>query len=55
VPSLLVVAGIAVALVPGVPIAHVAPDVIAPVVLPPLWYSSAEEISARDLRPGSRW
>jgi CPA1 family monovalent cation:H+ antiporter len=49
-PSLLVLAGIAVALIPGVPAVHVAPDVIALVVLPPLLYASAEEISARDLR-----
>ncbi|ACU75771.1 sodium/hydrogen exchanger [Catenulispora acidiphila DSM 44928] len=49
-PSLLVLAGIVVALVPGVPAIHVAPDVIALVVLPPLLYASAEEISARDLR-----
>jgi CPA1 family monovalent cation:H+ antiporter len=49
-PSLLVLAGIAVAYVPGVPSIHVAPDVIALVVLPPLLYASAEEISARALR-----
>ncbi|MEY9931779.1 Na+/H+ antiporter [Catenulispora sp. GP43] len=49
-PSLLVLAGIGVALVPGAPTVHVAPDVIAMVVLPPLLYASAEEISARDLR-----
>jgi CPA1 family monovalent cation:H+ antiporter len=39
-----------VALVPGVPTVHVAPDVIALVVLPPLLYASAEEISVRALR-----
>lgn len=49
-PSLLVLAGIAVALVPGVPAIHVAPDTIALVVLPPLLYASAEEISVRELR-----
>ena len=49
-PSLLVLAGIGVALVPGAPVVHVAPDVIALVVLPPLLYASAEEISARALR-----
>ncbi|WP_307856602.1 Na+/H+ antiporter [Catenulispora pinistramenti] len=49
-PSLLVLAGIGVALVPGAPAVHVAPDVIASVVLPPLLYASAEEISARELR-----
>jgi len=49
-PSLLVLAGLVVALIPEVPTVHVAPDVIALVVLPPLLYASAEEISVRDLR-----
>ncbi|MFI9274855.1 Na+/H+ antiporter [Kitasatospora sp. NPDC052896] len=49
-PSLLVLAGIGVALVPGVPALHVAPQTIALVVLPPLLYASAEELSLRDLR-----
>ncbi|MFH9347956.1 Na+/H+ antiporter [Kitasatospora sp. NPDC017646] len=49
-PSLLVLAGIGVALVPGVPALHVPPQAIALVVLPPLLYSSAEELSLRDLR-----
>ncbi|NUP51689.1 MAG: Na+/H+ antiporter [Catenulispora sp.] len=49
-PSLLVLAGIGVALIPEAPAVHVEPDVIALVVLPPLLYASAEEISARDLR-----
>src|SRR3954466_5536617 len=49
-PSLLVLAGIAVALVPGAPTIRIEPDVIALVVLPPLLYASAEEISSRDLR-----
>lgn len=49
-PSLLVLAGIAVGLVPGVPGVHVPPEVIALVVLPPLLYASAEEISGRELR-----
>ncbi|MEU4114286.1 SDR family NAD(P)-dependent oxidoreductase [Kitasatospora sp. NPDC028055] len=49
-PSLLVLAGIGVALIPGVPALHVPPQVIGTVVLPPLLYASAEELSLRDLR-----
>ncbi|MCX3061709.1 Na+/H+ antiporter [Streptomyces beihaiensis] len=49
-PSLLVVAGLAVGLVPWVPPIHVPPQVISILVLPPLLYASAEEISGRELR-----
>ncbi|MFL6117587.1 MAG: cation:proton antiporter, partial [Catenulispora sp.] len=49
-PSLLVLAGVAVALVPGVPQVRVAPETIALLVLPPLLYASAEEMSPRELR-----
>ncbi|KJY41978.1 sodium:proton exchanger, partial [Streptomyces sp. NRRL B-1568] len=49
-PSLLVVAGLAVGLMPWVPDIHVAPEVISTLVLPPLLYASAEEISGRELR-----
>ncbi|MFG2844619.1 Na+/H+ antiporter [Kitasatospora sp. NPDC048296] len=49
-PSLLVLAGLGVALIPGVPALHVPPQIIGMVVLPPLLYSSAEELSLRDLR-----
>ncbi|MEV7175448.1 Na+/H+ antiporter [Kitasatospora sp. NPDC093679] len=49
-PSLLVLAGIAVALTPGAPALHIAPETIGLVVLPPLLYASAEELSLRDLR-----
>ncbi|MFE9423991.1 Na+/H+ antiporter [Kitasatospora sp. NPDC006697] len=49
-PSLLVLAGLAVALVPGTPPLHIAPETIGLVVLPPLLYASAEELSLRDLR-----
>ncbi|MGF1424947.1 Na+/H+ antiporter [Kitasatospora sp. LaBMicrA B282] len=49
-PSLLVLAGIGVALIPGAPALHVPPQTIALVVLPPLLYASAEELSLRDLR-----
>ncbi|TQF02854.1 Na+/H+ antiporter [Kitasatospora acidiphila] len=49
-PSLLVLVGLGVALIPGVPALHVPPETIALVVLPPLLYVSAEELSLRDLR-----
>ncbi|MGV5032590.1 Na+/H+ antiporter [Streptomyces sp. NRAIS4] len=49
-PSLLVVAGLAVALVPGTPEIRISPQVIALVVLPPLLYASAEDMPWRELR-----
>lgn len=49
-PPLLVVAGLAAALLPGVPELHVPPHAIALIVLPPLLYASAEELSPRDLK-----
>ncbi|MEV7319497.1 Na+/H+ antiporter [Streptomyces sp. NPDC093970] len=49
-PSLLVVAGLAVALLPGTPEIRISPEVIGLVVLPPLLYASAEELSWRELR-----
>ncbi|MBY8883017.1 Na+/H+ antiporter [Actinacidiphila acidipaludis] len=49
-PSLLVIAGLVVALIPGTPALRVPPQAIALVVLPPLLYASAEELSLRDLR-----
>ncbi|GGU70486.1 Na+/H+ antiporter [Streptomyces albospinus] len=49
-PSLLVVAGLVVGMLPGVPDVHVTPEVIGTVVLPPLLYASAEELSGRDLK-----
>ena len=48
-PSLLVVAGLAVGLLPGVPPVDVPPDVISLVVLPPLLYAASEELPWRDL------
>jgi monovalent cation/hydrogen antiporter len=48
-PSLLVIAGLAVALLPGVPPVNVPPDVISLVVLPPLLYAASEELPWRDL------
>ena len=50
-PSLLVVAGLLVALVPGVPVIQVAPDVVGLVVLPPLLYAAGQDLPWRELRP----
>ncbi|WP_441249167.1 Na+/H+ antiporter [Kitasatospora sp. McL0602] len=49
-PSLLVVAGVLVGMVPFVPSIEVPPEVISVAVLPPLLYASAEDISWRELR-----
>jgi len=49
-PSLLVIAGLMVALLPGFPPVHVPPDVVSLVVLPPLLYAASEELPWRDLR-----
>ena len=49
-PSLLVIAGLVVGLLPGVPAVHVSPDVVSLVVLPPLLYAASEELPWRDLR-----
>ncbi|MDF3291931.1 Na+/H+ antiporter [Streptomyces silvisoli] len=49
-PPLLVVAGLGIGLLPWVPAIHVAPQVISVLVLPPLLYASAEEMSSRELR-----
>jgi monovalent cation/hydrogen antiporter len=49
-PSLLVIAGLAVALLPASPPVHVPPDVVSLVVLPPLLYAASEELPWRDLR-----
>lgn len=53
-PSLLVVAGVVVGLVPGVPAVQVTPDVISLVVLPPLLFAAGEELPWRDLRAVGR-
>jgi CPA1 family monovalent cation:H+ antiporter len=50
-PSLLVVAGLLVAIVPGVPAVRIAPDVVSLVVLPPLLYAAGQDLSWRELRP----
>ena len=49
-PSLLVVAGVVVGVLPGVPTVQVTPDVVSLVVLPPLLYAAGEELPWRDLR-----
>ena len=49
-PSLLVIAGLAVGLIPGVPDITVTPDLVSLVVLPPLLYAAAEELPWRDLK-----
>jgi monovalent cation/hydrogen antiporter len=49
-PSLLVVAGLVVGLLPGVPPVQVTPDIVSLVVLPPLLYAAGEELPWRDLR-----
>ena len=49
-PSLLVIAGLVVGLMPWVPPVRVTPDVVSLVVLPPLLYAASEELPWRDLR-----
>jgi CPA1 family monovalent cation:H+ antiporter len=49
-PSLLVVAGVLVALIPGTPEVTVTPGVVSVIVLPPLLYAAGEELSWRELR-----
>lgn len=49
-PSLLVLAGLGVALIPGVPAVHVTPQLVSLVVLPPLLFASAVDVVSSDLR-----
>ncbi|HEY6596836.1 MAG TPA: Na+/H+ antiporter [Asanoa sp.] len=49
-PSLLVIAGLVVGLIPGTPHIQVEPGVISLVVLPPLLYAAGEELPWRDLK-----
>lgn len=49
-PSLLVVAGVVVGLLPAVPTIQITPEVVGLVVLPPLLYAAGEELPWRDLR-----
>ncbi|MET7288253.1 Na+/H+ antiporter [Streptomyces sp. NPDC005573] len=53
-PLLLVAAGLAVSYVPGVPDYTLQPDVILPLLLPPLLYTSASDSSYLGLRAQSR-
>jgi CPA1 family monovalent cation:H+ antiporter len=50
-PSLLVLAGLAVAFIPGMPTVQIAPDIVSLVVLPPLLYAAGQDLSWRELRP----
>ncbi len=49
-PSLLVVVGLGLGMLPGAPSIHVPPELISLVVLPPLLYAASEELAWRDLR-----
>jgi len=49
-PSLLVVAGVIVGLLPGVPAIEVTPELVSLLVLPPLLFAAGEELAWRDLR-----
>jgi monovalent cation/hydrogen antiporter len=49
-PSLLVLAGLAVGLLPGVPSVNVTPELVSFVVLPPLLYAAAVDVVIDDLR-----
>ncbi|HEX6932199.1 MAG TPA: Na+/H+ antiporter [Streptosporangiaceae bacterium] len=49
-PSLLVVVGLGVGMLPGAPSVNVPPELISLVVLPPLLYAASEELPWRDLR-----
>ncbi len=50
-PSLLVVAGVLVAVIPGVPAVEIAPDVVSLIVLAPLLYAAGQDLRWRELRP----
>ena len=49
-PSLLVLAGLGVGLLPGVPAVEVSPEIISLVVLPPLLYAAATDVAWPELR-----
>jgi monovalent cation/hydrogen antiporter len=49
-PSLLVVAGLLIGLLPGAPAIHLPPDIVGLLVLPPLVYAAGEELSLPALR-----
>ncbi|RJQ80771.1 Na+/H+ antiporter [Pseudonocardiaceae bacterium YIM PH 21723] len=49
-PSLLVVAGVIIGLLPGVPQIQITPEMVSLIVLPPLLFAAGEELPWRDLR-----
>ena len=49
-PSLLVLAGLLVGLLPGIPAVRVSPEVVSFVVLPPLLWAATSDLPGRDLR-----
>jgi len=49
-PSLLVLAGLIVGLLPGVPAVRISPEVVSFVVLPPLLWAATDDLPGRDLR-----
>ena len=53
-PVLLTLFGIAVPLVPGVPGITIVPELILPVVLPPLLFAATQRATARDFRENAR-
>src|SRR5215471_9165148 len=53
-PILLVLGGLALAFVPGVPVVQLPPDLVLVGVLPPLLYSGGFFTSLRDLRANAR-
>ncbi len=53
-PVLLTLFGIAVPLLPGVPVITITPELILPVVLPPLLFAATQRATARDFRENAR-
>src|SRR5207237_9624957 len=53
-PFLLVLSGLALGFMPGIPTIQLPPDVVLVAVLPPLLYYSAYSTSLRDLRQNAR-
>src|SRR5437667_4047926 len=53
-PILLVLGGLALGFIPGIPTLQLPPDVVLVAVLPPLLYASAFFTSLRDLRANAR-
>ena len=53
-PVLLTIFGLLVPLVPGVPSLRVEPELILPVVLPPLLFAATQRATARDFRENAR-